>query len=68
MQISLVIPNFNGRHLLAKNLPHVIKAFSVAEIIVVDDDPLIRRMLVGHLQKQEITVLGVANCQQAQEE
>src|SRR3989344_3554332 len=37
MQISLVIPNFNGRHLLAKNLPHVIKAFSVAEIFVVDD-------------------------------
>lgn len=38
------------------------------KIIVVDDDPLIRRMLVGHLQKQDITVLGVANCQQAQEE
>ncbi|MFZ5806088.1 MAG: sigma-54-dependent transcriptional regulator [Verrucomicrobiota bacterium] len=38
------------------------------KIIVVDDDPLIRRMLVNHLQKQEITVLGVANCQQAQEE
>lgn len=37
-------------------------------IIIVDDDPLIRRMLVSHLQKQNIAVLGVANCQQAQEE
>lgn len=38
------------------------------KIIVVDDDPLIRRMLVNHLQKKDVSVLGVANCQQAQEE
>ena len=36
-------------------------------VIVVDDDPLIRRLLVGHLQKQNIPVLGVVNCQQALE-
>lgn len=37
-------------------------------IIIVDDDPLIRRMLVNHLQKQNIPVLGVSNCRQAEEE
>lgn len=36
-------------------------------VIVVDDDPLIRRLVVGHLQKQNIPVLGVVNCQQALE-
>jgi len=36
-------------------------------VIVVDDDPLIRRLIVGHLQKQNIPVLGVVNCQQALE-
>ncbi|SDT91248.1 two-component system, NtrC family, response regulator PilR/two-component system, NtrC family, response regulator HydG/two-component system, NtrC family, response regulator AtoC [Verrucomicrobium sp. GAS474] len=34
-------------------------------VIVVDDDPLIRRLIVGHLQKQNLPVLGVVNCQQA---
>jgi DNA-binding NtrC family response regulator len=34
-------------------------------VIVVDDDPLIRRLIVGHLQKQNVPVLGVVNCQQA---
>lgn len=39
MQISVVIPNFNGRKLLQKNLPYVIKALKPYshEIIVVDD-------------------------------
>lgn len=36
--------------------------------IIVDDDPLIRRMLVGHLQKQNLTTVAVMNCQQALEE
>lgn len=38
------------------------------KIIIVDDDPIIRRMLVGHLQKLNQTVLGVMNAQQALEE
>lgn len=38
------------------------------KIIIVDDDPIIRRMLVGHLQKQNQSVLGVMNAQQALEE
>lgn len=37
-------------------------------VILVDDDPLIRRMLVSHLQKNNIPVLGVTNCTQAEEE
>lgn len=42
MNASIIIPNFNGEALLAKNLPYVIKAFdnkenNISEIIVVDD-------------------------------
>jgi len=42
MKASIVIPNFNGEAILAKNLPYVIKAFdnkenNIIEIIVVDD-------------------------------
>ena len=38
LSVSIVIPNFNGKDLLAKHLPGVIKACDGAEIIVVDDD------------------------------
>lgn len=37
MQISIVIPNYNGRALLEKNLSHVLKACQNDEIIIVDD-------------------------------
>jgi GT2 family glycosyltransferase len=37
MEISVVIPNYNGQKLLEKNLPHVINAAPKAEIVVVDD-------------------------------
>lgn len=42
MKVSVVIPNFNGRKLLEKNLPSVLGAFknkvnNIIEIIVVDD-------------------------------
>lgn len=36
-QISVVIPNYNGQNLLAKNLPKVIVNCPDAQIIVVDD-------------------------------
>ena len=36
-KISVVIPNYNGRQILAKNLPKVIENCSGAEIIIVDD-------------------------------
>lgn len=37
MEISLVIPNYNGRRLLEENLPAVLRACPEVEIIVVDD-------------------------------
>lgn len=36
-KVSIVIPNFNGRELLAKNLPEVTRVCPKSEIIVVDD-------------------------------
>ena len=35
--VSLIIPNYNGRQLLAENLPQVMAAARGAEVIVVDD-------------------------------
>lgn len=37
MKISIVIPNYNGKKLLEKNLPAILGAVKEAEIIVVDD-------------------------------
>lgn len=36
-KISVVIPNYNGRHILEKNLPVIIKNCQGCQIIVVDD-------------------------------
>jgi len=38
MKVSIVIPNFNGRNLLQKNLPKVEKAAGDTEILVVDNN------------------------------
>jgi len=42
MSVSIIIPNYNGKHLLKKNLPNVIReagrlGSAVREIIIVDD-------------------------------
>lgn len=37
MTVSIVIPNWNGREKLERNLPNVIKTKGVGEIIIVDD-------------------------------
>lgn len=37
MNVSIVIPNWNGEHKLKKNLPRVLKLKGILEIIVVDD-------------------------------
>lgn len=37
IQISVVIPNYNGAKLLSKNLPNVVKNLPDCEIIIVDD-------------------------------
>ena len=39
-KISVVIPNFNGERILAKNLPKVLDAFPKSEITVIDDASL----------------------------
>ena len=41
-KVSIIITNYNGRELLEKNIPHIIKAYknkdnNIVEIIVVDD-------------------------------
>ncbi len=36
-KVSVIIPNFNGRDLLARNIPQVVKHCKSCEIIVVDD-------------------------------
>lgn len=36
-KISIVIPNWQGKQLLAKNLPHLLEAVGKSEIIIVDD-------------------------------
>lgn len=35
--VSIIIPNYNGQKLLAKNLPAVLKAVKGGEVIIVDD-------------------------------
>jgi len=42
MQISIVLPNFNGRHLLEANLPKIFEAINnsknnITELVIVDD-------------------------------
>lgn len=42
MKISIIIPNFNGRHLLEKNLPSVFEAIdnpknNISELVIVDN-------------------------------
>ncbi len=41
---------------------------SLQRVLVVDDDPAIRRMLVSRLQRQNIPTLGIATMQQTLEE
>jgi len=36
-KFSIVIPNWNGKHLLRKNLPQVLNAVGDAEIVIIDD-------------------------------
>ncbi len=58
MKISFVIPNYNGSHLLSRNLPKVIeevKGYKEADIIVVDDASTDDSLSV--LEKCEVKVL-----------
>lgn len=37
MKVTVVIPNYNGRHLLQKNLPNITVIKGISEVVVVDD-------------------------------
>src|SRR5690349_14808719 len=49
LQVSIIIPNYNGEELLAKHLPDVIKAYkndrnNILEILLVDDASIDRSL------------------------
>lgn len=63
--LSIVIPNYNGAHLLAKNLPSVVQAAEnysgLAEIIVVDDGSLDNslQILAGKFPQIQVVIKTV---------
>jgi len=57
MVISVVIPNYNGKKLLAKNLPKVIKTCKDCEIIVVDDASVDQSINFIKLKFPEVRVI-----------
>jgi len=60
--VSVVLPNWNGAHLLARNLPAVMKAAPAAQIIVADDAS--SDGSVDLLKKKFPAVILVENTQQ----
>lgn len=57
MNLSVVIPNYNGEELLKKNLPKVLFAVGDAEIIVVDDASVDGSLEVLDSFKEKIKVI-----------
>lgn len=37
MRVSIIIPNYNGKNLLAKNLPRILNVSGIEKVVVVDD-------------------------------
>lgn len=62
LSVSIVLPNWNGRALLAKNLPMVIAAARGAEVIVADDNSADES--VAFLKEKFPQVIIVANTRQ----
>jgi GT2 family glycosyltransferase len=64
-QITIIIPNFNGAHLLLKNLPSVIEAANacseIAHIIVVDDGSSDESLIVLEQQFPDVEVVAHEN-------
>lgn len=56
--VSIVIPNWNGAHLLKKNLPSVIEAAKGAEVIVADDASIDDSVQFLAVHYPEIHVVG----------
>lgn len=62
MKVSIIIPNYNGRELLEKNIPHVLKAKDnskneISEIVVVDDGSSDDSLVVLNQFKGQIKVI-----------
>lgn len=57
MNLSIIIPNYNGEEILKKNLPKVFDAVGDAEIIVVDDASADESMKVLNGFKERIRVI-----------
>jgi len=62
-KISVVIPNYNGSHLLEKNLPQVIKNCPNCQIIVVDDASTDDSADFLHKNFKQIKVIQLKNNQ-----
>lgn len=56
-KISVVIPNYNGREILLKNLPSVIRNCPSAEIIIVDDASTDDSVRLIHKKFKKIKVI-----------
>lgn len=56
-KITVVIPNFNGREILQKNLPSVISCCPSAEIIVVDDASTDDSVKILHKKFKKVKVI-----------
>lgn len=57
MNVSVVIPNYNGEEILRKNLPKVLEAVGDAEVIVVDDTSTDRSLEVLNSFEKNIKVI-----------
>src|SRR3989344_157996 len=57
MNISIVIPNYNGEEILKKNLPKVLLAVGGAEVVVVDDASVDGSLKVLDNFKQRIRII-----------
>lgn len=62
VSVSIVLPNWNGAHLLEKNLPYVLTSAPGAEIIVADDASSDNSLAL--LKKNFPTVICVENTRQ----
>lgn len=62
MKVSIIVPNYNGRELLEKNIPHVLKAKDnpkneIKEVVVVDDGSIDDSLSVLNQFKGQIKVI-----------
>ena len=59
--VSIVLPNWNGEVLLAKNLPAVIAASKGAQIIVADDASTDESIAMIKMNFPQITIVSNKN-------